>query len=948
MGGDKNGFMVIKPVSHRLDAASPAKMHEVVPSKELSPVGDRYVQTPSKAVRSIGWPSLVQKHFHHEALGQKPLGEFPLYLMAPGLLIPCGVSHLLVRATGVVRPVFEDIEERIIHAMGNAPFLEELRITFDDGNLYWFSSEDGDVWGGHETPESTLALRPQFDGDSSSRDVLLKGSLEGLRMKPLFERITEHLKKESLMQKDLLERLREATGRSLSRQTIQRDLLGKQTPNFERLAAYASETRDELNTAIAFSNATYENVPFQAWMSGSFPLFIENEDEAALMARRYAEDPEKRGIYWHLMDWIKDPSNHRPALYAAREAGIEPGKLYNLLHGDYYPSFDTLEALAKAMKRDVRILVNAVNADALNDAKKVESSFGREVSERMAKEHPGKTLWQVMRGVLGDLPVHLFPKSKDVDNILDYAAQPGSSGQMMFVLRQYLYLGKRWEDVDARYKNFFEREANRVQVTALNLPHWLAPLKEWGVPFDVLKDFIDDPRIDASGPKPALVLDDVETSKAAVRRKAGVSRWVFDSALALTPKAGAEPETILNMKRAFGASFDAAKFHSQTASEIGGFFPEVLSPDPHLRVPKELAIAAAHFHIGEFIARYRLERGWDLRRLEKRFPEITHGVWRYLETVSDSIQSVDALSAIAAMVAEDIFRRRQSGDAGPWSSLMPLLESGAHDSRDLARRLVYLSFRPQILAFYRIVGWRVQDPHAHVMSLKVSSRLHPHVREDLAGQIAEERARRGMSSVPNPTKAVLIQELNELMGTTAQPSAARKFVQVITSLSMPELLALKAAVPSVNVRSWYEHANQGALAYFLGYDANGDLDYGMPEGWDWNSVTDVDRMVSFLSGKAEEVHGSRAKAADALGITTLQYPSQLKVLLNGRRNIGLEVLSTLASGLKVDKKVCFYFSRGDEVRRVLTEPRVPRSRQALKTAQGAMSPSLATFRGRVR
>ena len=147
---------------------------------------------------------------------------------------------------------------------------------------------------------------------------------------------------------------------------------------------------------------------------------------------------------------------------------------------------------------------------------------------------------------------------------------------------------------------------------------------------------------------------------------------------------------------------------------------------------------------------------------------------------------------------------------------------------------------------------------------------------------------------------------------------ARKYWQKIHPLTVGEIQRLSEFLPALSYREWYEHFQGHALAYFLGRRINGEINYSLPEGWNFGSIAHWPLKAELRRAIAERYASPRA-AAEQIGVGFLARNENLDRSLKDMSWTN-DTIARVARGLGLDRRLIYLYFRAAELRPML-EPK---------------------------
>lgn len=718
---------------------------------------------------------------------------------------------------------------------------------------------------------------------------------------------------------------------------------GKKYIPFDRLQVYATTFNVDIRTLIYLANLRFTEFSAEDWMtSKGYPATIEDSGDV-LRLRWYKEhDPNHQTLGWAVYEFRKDP-----VYYLQRIVEVWYKKLVrakdprNILGASIAvelnrqpPTQDRLEKFAKYTPYTLDQIIQLFMSTYYG---KVDSPFlPAEMVAELKRDHRGKSITEILRDVFGDQVVHLFMdgRSTDLAKVLAFALKPATSGELMFAIRQ-TFEGHPSVEEFARQQGISHhfvhvRENNERVVDASTINEWIRLFTTLGVPVHWLGAFTDDPRVQVGTVGHALATAG-DGNLLSVRTRGPIALSVLQDLTHDPTSRGASPTLLLTLREMLGEDADLTTLYVEVQAGIKKFFPETRSEETahELKIsPADIDEAFTQFNLRDLLISYRLDQNMSVLELANRLG-VSRTMTRNYEAFVQRIREDETLLKIAAILAErylaDALRKKGvvSDDIG-FASPDDYPDSAALYKRKLhhARRIVYLHFRPEILLLFTIRNPR--DDEVLVISKhdlngwlkqKKSRRLIENAPKEICSLLAAHARAAKITPVPESVQD-LARYLSEISAGKISAGQARKYVSPTEAIPFDAIVLLKQVLPVVDAKRVYEFSNQGYLAYFLGYNGDGKIDYRLPEGWNWEDVNNIKKFSDHFAASVYEKYGSFYTASRELKVSLVRTLEEFEKLMQNRE-VSERAMAAFARGLGIDRRLIFWFFRRHELGYIL-------------------------------
>lgn len=662
--------------------------------------------------------------------------------------------------------------------------------------------------------------------------------------------------KEGFTQAQAAEKLRDMLGSDHTEAVISRheNDCDKRMP-LATLSALARIYRSDVRKLIALSNlAFYPQVDPAEWATREYPLYIEGDYDLERFAYYRVEDPAHETFGFRAFAARKNPWHPLSMTEAVARMGLVTNALLRLETHGSYPTVATLEAMASVLALDGNELLLRLN-----------DTFHADLP---------------LRRMFGDRGVYIPPTSNEREQILRYAEEPGSLGEEMYVFRRsqpgHLSAEAMSRQIK-RHDGFWrDREWNRVPLEIGKMREWIATFAEAGMPLDGLMRRFAALGVQREHPGYLLASAMGRMNRQGLHEISGIDLKLLTSILAAE---GAEdlrkiqPETILDLKRAL-PDFRADLFHRLIYPDVVRFFPEAAGDAPRLRLSRGEIAEAAALNLGHRLYAHRMEQGIGLDQMGKALGVSDSAVKQY-EALCCQIESPEVLMRLAGALG-------------------------------IEPRILYLHFHPQVLRLYALEdaqGGKLEFGDAELTrwnAEREKARDAGNMRRKLVGALRG----RGILS---------LEAFAAFMGMPAKK--AEKYWHGIRSLVPEEIRLLCDRLPELDYRKWFEHFYGPQLEYFLGRLPDSAYDYRLPGGHSWESLAALDLEALLRQAMARHYPSPKAAAAE-IGVGFLGDNANLKRSIAGRAWPN-DNIARIARGLRVDRRLLYFYFRQAELREVL-------------------------------
>lgn len=577
---------------------------------------------------------------------------------------------------------------------------------------------------------------------------------------------------------------------------------------------------------ILSSNASqHPRIDREYWSTEHYPIYLESAADLGRVEhfrRLQGEGVDwRRSFSWLLFGTRKNPERYRRIPDLTETHRLTQGEMaaWELGQKASIPSLDKMTSLSQALELPMERVIHAANRTFYPELD-MESLFGRQA-------------------------IHIDSSERDFAAIRSYAENPGSPGQYVFAARKRLAHrpGRvQWTQEQGLGKNYlYERETNRVRILPSNLQDWTDLFRRLDIPYEILRALAKvHAQIFMNSPAHTFAEGREGQSLNELSGESGLSMPTLQnlSTLDRSPT----PQTFRHLKGAL-PDLDAATLFVRAHTDITRFFPEVDAPERELSLNQDQWRLAQRFHLGSALFEYRHRGDYvDMATLAARLGVSKQTVSLY-ESVFVRISSPKVLDRIANLLGAD-------------------------------RRMLYLHFNPEILdIFPTSLELPESVPIGSAAFLREANRFYD--RRNLRPQLFAEvlRMRNGNRS---STKASPREFLSGALNI--EESLAEKFLGEARILKLGDLLRLRELVPNLDHRRWYEHFYRSPLNFFLGSDAEGRIDYRIPEGLDLAGLERLDmnsRLEAATGGSAGDgplrtLHGALRRGGDPSDATLAQ------------------------------------------------------------------------------
>ncbi|HKX12811.1 MAG TPA: hypothetical protein VJP40_06635, partial [bacterium] len=721
---------------------------------------------------------------------------------------------------------YGELQSTLENILATHASLREVRVRFQDGRLLWVVKEDqkfmveneeynsrDPIHRGHDIPLAELSrarLRPpwtRMNGLPPMPDLLRQSRQEaGFSIEEVLRRIAAEpsLVKEMSYynaQPPSRKRLVEAEGSS------------GQPLHFPALKFLAELYGQDISRWIAASNSTYyPDLPKRAWESDRYPLYIESKDDASWAAAlNSAGKGRGRGsLGWVIFSARKNPERYFSLPELAERVGLEVPTLIDLQENRYAPNGVNLDRLVDHFNIPEATIVAAIG-------RSFYSGLG------LAELFPGQE-------------IYLAPRSRDFDKVEGFRRNPGSLGQYLFAARKarpgFATVENIAQEVGRSVAFIHGRESNSAAVKRENLHEWYDLWRRMELPDGLFRQIVAERHgIPVDHPVHSLAEALEGRSYEEVSANSTISTKVLQG---LAEGRSFGGSTLVEILKAL-PRMNGAHLYLRSYPDLPVFFAETTGSDPRLNLaPEEVRRVFREFHFGETLFAHRMNAETPLSTVE---------LGRQLEWNSATVGN-----------HEKSFARIEQN-----ATLLRIADVLGVDHRAL-----YLYFRPEILRFFPLhhpetgAAWTL-DPrfYAELTAPSRGAYDRNNLRRRLATAIMSLPLKRRESGEIDEA-ATLSQALN------ISESYATRLLDPTHPLNTEAITLLAQRFPNFSYREMYEHFNRASLAYFLGRDAEGRIDYRIPDGLDFAGLGRLD-MMARLEVAARE--GGEATALRALRVT---------------------------------------------------------------------------------
>ncbi len=762
---------------------------------------------------------------------------------------------------------YGELQSVLENVLANHASLREVRLRFQDGRLLWVVKEGQEfmveneeynprdpIHRGHDIPVeefSRARLRPpwtRINGLPPMPELLRQARQDaGFSI----EEVLRRLAAEPGLVKDMSYYNAQPPGR---KRLVEAEGSSTQPLHFPVLKFLAEVYGQDIRRWIAASNSTYyPELPKRAWESDRYPLYIESKDDASWAAALNAAGNGKgRGsLGWVIFSARKNPERYFSLHELAERVGLEATSLIDLQGNRYVPNGVNLDRLVDHFNIPEATIVSAIGR-----------SFYSKLG--LAELFPGQE-------------IYLAPRSRDFDKVEGYRRNPGSLGHYLFAARKarpgFVTVEKVAEEAGRSVAFIHGRESNSIAVKRENLHEWYDLWRRMELPDGLFRQIVAE-RHGIPADHPAYPL--AEALEGRSYEEVSANSTISTNVLrGLAEGRSFSGSTLVEILKAL-PRMNGAKLYLQSYPELPTFFSETGGPAPRLDLaPEEVRRVFRNFHFGEALFAHRMKAEPPLSAVE---------LGRELEwngaTVGNHEKSF-------ARIEQDATLHRISEMLG------------------IDRRALYLFFRPEILRFFPLqhpetgAAWNL-DPrfYAELTAPSRGAYDRNNFRRRLATAI--------MSLPPKRKESGEIDEiatLSQAMGISE--TYATRLLDPTYPLNADSIALLAGRFPNLSYREMYEHFNRASLAYFLGRDGEGRIDYRIPGGLDFAGLDRFDMMA-----KLEATAGGGKETA------TLRV---LRVTLRRGGEPSDATLAQLGRLPGIDQRLLYLYYRRRELAAILCE-----------------------------
>lgn len=633
---------------------------------------------------------------------------------------------------------------------------------------------------------------------------------------------------------------------------------------YSRIKAFALFFNMDVRDWIASANLRFaDRLEPADWTHEGEPLLIEQQSDLELLELFKREDPAHQSLGWLLYSSRKNPARHQSRSALVQGVQISAATLR------------AAERNLRPMEKQAVFVLGAYGAS----VDEIISATNRTFYGNALKEFGGRSILELLDQLFPGQIIFLEPASDDLNKVLEYAAKPGSLGQLFFTYRKSLAglittesLSKNLLHRHNRYWDDLER--NRIPLDREHAAEWVGLFETTGLPMKILFDFFRRYKISTNDPAVILGRALIGVDREALVTTTGVDRNAITHILNDPHPSPSRARTILNLKE-YLPRLDAARLYRVLHPDFKKYFPDS-------KFDLDLLLAALTFNPGDFMFEYRMEHNLTAMELARQLGVSNTTVFAQENAVIE-MREQEALWELADLLAQkmDVVR---------------------------ARKMVYLATDPYVAVLLNVV---TKEQLAALLSQRWRG-YFPGLRRRLARAVVKMAKEDGDSP----------ENLPEISSTLASilkisPDQASRFLETHRPLNLEEILRLKAHFPNLNVWEWYVSNHHAALAYFLGKNEEGSIRTDMPEGESWGTLNE--RNLRVLLTEAIDRFPTRDAAAKATGVGSIRQIDNLWAMIRKGAAVQDRTIAALARGLSIDRRKLYFHFRRHELKTVLAE-----------------------------
>lgn len=593
-------------------------------------------------------------------------------------------------------------------------------------------------------------------------------------------------------------------------------------------------------------------------------------------------------------------------------------------------------------------IIHAVNHHFYGTAESLKGIFTPETHAQLCRYFPGKTLVDLLADVFPGKAIFLDPVSLDAEKIIAYAQKPDTIGQYLFLHRKSQPGLPSSEDFAGPFNRsavyWDSRETNTVSLTRENLAGWVRCFLDFNLPMADLARLSGCDFLNHENPVTLLVQGMGRQSQNEIIAASGLRETLFTRLLIHFDKHKFTAETFAALCEAL-PELEGGKLYRLMHPEIVQFFPEAGNGDPYLDLSDLNHFDIFKLNPGELIFSYRMEHLLERYKLQD-ITGLAESTISQLELAGSNVESDQTLKNLAPLLAEQIFREELEAQGllpavlrgRRFVSLKDLSEAGMTDLQNAqalfdtcltrALRIIYVYFKSPVLSVFKVkmlpraVPAKLDLQVVRGFAMRKQDRLRgQNVRPDLMTILAA-RLQKADPGLPIPADAkafgpVLIEAMNGKINL----NKAGDYLNASRYVSLADIYLLKEMIPEVDLQDWYEYVNHAALEYYLGMNGDGRINYSLPAGITWDDIENPDFMMRLIQEKIRAVYGTATLARKSTGLRSVETSKRIREEILGVNPPDITI-ARLAQGLKVDRRLLYFYFRREPLKRVIAEMKV--------------------------
>ncbi len=626
------------------------------------------------------------------------------------------------------------------------------------------------------------------------------------------------------------------------------------------LSALAKIYRVDVRRLIIFSNLSrFPEISAAEWSTIPYPIYIEGQADIERLSYYRHHDPEHQSLGFKVYAARKNPWKVMNMVEIAENMGTSSNLFSRLELNENYPALVTLQSLAPVLGLSLNDLLLWAQRTYYPDLP--------------------------VQNLFGNQGIHISANSRDREQIIYYASNPGSLGESMFVFRKTQKTFPSAEELSdqlGRHAGYWsDREWNRLPLELRKAKEWIHNFLQVGMPLEILMRHLQALGMHDEHPAYLLASAMGRKNREEVSELTGVSSNLLSDILTATSVADlpvVQADTILKLKEGL-PTFKANLFYRLIHPDILEFFPEAAA-GANLEITRKEIEEAAKFNLGRNLYAYRMDRAMTSTQMSEHLG-VSHSSLQVYENLVCKIENPDVIFKIAHRL-------------------------------EISPKALYISMNPEVL---RIFELKEPDTKESI----------PLTRKNYEEWIEQKAKQRDISNQRNDLRVHLqAQGINDLKTFTERfgfPKALAEKFWWQKTLTPEEISILAEKVPGISYQAWLEHFYGPELEYFLGRNEDGNIRYDLPKGKTWKSIDHLD-LLPLIDRGLSKYFDSSQQAAAATGVGFLGTRDNLKRSLKGRAWRD-DTLIRVARALHLDTRLLYMYFHYKDLSPIMQTPLLP-------------------------